>query len=122
GQHPTPTIFPYTTLFRSDAAAGGGRTMMEHVADVADLEPGEALSLELDGPDGSPLPVALVRDEDGEFHALSDICSHGQVNLSDGEVDGSTRECWLHGSTFDLRTGRPTGDRKSTRLNSSHVK
>ncbi|MFD1718155.1 non-heme iron oxygenase ferredoxin subunit [Georgenia deserti] len=83
--------------------------MMEHVADVADLEPGEALSLELDGPDGSPLPVALVRDEDGEFHALSDICSHGQVNLSDGEVDGSTLECWLHGSTFDLRTGRPTG-------------
>ncbi|GAA4286321.1 non-heme iron oxygenase ferredoxin subunit [Georgenia daeguensis] len=79
----------------------------EHVADVTDLEPGEAMRLELDGPDGSPLPVALVRDEAGEFHALSDICSHGQVNLSDGEVEGSTIECWLHGSTFDLRTGRP---------------
>ncbi|GAA4422785.1 non-heme iron oxygenase ferredoxin subunit [Georgenia halophila] len=83
--------------------------MKEHVADVGDLEPGEALALELDGPDGSLVPVALVRDEDGEFHALSDICSHGQVNLSDGEVEGSTLECWLHGSTFDLRTGRPTG-------------
>jgi 3-phenylpropionate/trans-cinnamate dioxygenase ferredoxin component len=81
--------------------------MMEHVADVADLEPGEAMRLELDGPDGSPLPVALVRDEEGEYHALSDICSHGQVNLSDGEVEGSTIECWLHGSTFDLSTGRP---------------
>jgi 3-phenylpropionate/trans-cinnamate dioxygenase ferredoxin component len=79
----------------------------EHVADVTDLEPGEAMRLELDGPDGSPLPVALVRDEEGEFHALSDICSHGQVNLSDGEVEGSTIECWLHGSTFDLSTGRP---------------
>ena len=79
----------------------------EHVADVADLEPGEAMRLELDGPDGSPLPVALVRDEEGEYHALSDICSHGQVNLSDGEVEGSTIECWLHGSTFDLSTGRP---------------
>jgi 3-phenylpropionate/trans-cinnamate dioxygenase ferredoxin component len=79
----------------------------EHVADVTDLEPGEAMRLELDGPDGSPLPVALVRDEAGEFHALSDICSHGQVNLSDGEVEGSTIECWLHGSTFDLSTGRP---------------
>ena len=79
----------------------------EHVADVADLEPGEAMRLELDGPDGSPLPVALVRDEEGEFHAISDICSHGQVNLSDGEVEGSTIECWLHGSTFDLSTGRP---------------
>ncbi|MCK6212163.1 non-heme iron oxygenase ferredoxin subunit [Georgenia sp. EYE_87] len=79
----------------------------EHVADVTDLEPGEAMRLELDGPDGSPLPVALVRDEAGEFHAISDICSHGQVNLSDGEVEGSTIECWLHGSTFDLSTGRP---------------
>ncbi|WP_043500353.1 non-heme iron oxygenase ferredoxin subunit [Georgenia sp. SUBG003] len=79
----------------------------EHVADVTDLEPGEAMRLELDGPDGSPLPVALVRDEEGGFHAISDICSHGQVNLSDGEVEGSTIECWLHGSTFDLRSGRP---------------
>jgi 3-phenylpropionate/trans-cinnamate dioxygenase ferredoxin subunit len=79
----------------------------EHVADVTDLEPGEAMRLELDGPDGSPLPVALVRDEEGEFHAISDICSHGQVNLSDGEVEGSTIECWLHGSTFDLSSGRP---------------
>ena len=79
----------------------------EHVADVSDLEPGEVMRLELDGPDGSPLPVALVRDEEGEYHAISDICSHGQVNLSDGEIEGSTIECWLHGSTFDLNTGRP---------------
>ena len=26
---------------------------------------------------------------------------------ADGEVDGCTIECWLHGSTFDLRTGKP---------------
>ena len=29
--------------------------------------------------------------------------------LSEGEVDGCTLECWLHGSRFDLRTGKPTG-------------
>jgi 3-phenylpropionate/trans-cinnamate dioxygenase ferredoxin subunit len=29
------------------------------------------------------------------------------VSLSDGEVDGCTIECWLHGSTFDLRSGKP---------------
>ena len=29
--------------------------------------------------------------------------------LSEGEVDDCTVECWLHGSRFDLRTGKPTG-------------
>ena len=79
----------------------------QHACDTGDLEPGEAMRLDLEDVDGASLPVALVRDEDGDFHAISDICSHGQVSLSDGEVEGCAIECWLHGSTFDLRTGRP---------------
>ncbi|CAM3651891.1 non-heme iron oxygenase ferredoxin subunit [Occultella aeris] len=77
------------------------------VAARDDLELGETLRLELDGADGSLVEVALVRAEDGEYYAINDICSHGQVSLSEGEVDGTTVECWLHGSTFDLRTGKP---------------
>ena len=53
------------------------------------------------------VPVAVVRDEDGGLHAIRDICSHADVALSEGEVDGCTIECWLHGSAFDLRTGAP---------------
>jgi len=53
-------------------------------------------------------PVAIVRDEDGELHAIGDTCSHAEVSLSEGEVEGCTIECWLHGSRFDLRTGEPT--------------
>ena len=64
------------------------------------------LRVELEGESG-PVEVAIVRDEDGELHAISDICSHGAVSLSDGEVEGCTVECWLHGSRFDLRTGKP---------------
>ena len=64
--------------------------------------------VELEAEHGT-VEVALVRDEDGELHAISDICSHGAVSLSDGEVEGCTIECWLHGSRFDLRTGKPTG-------------
>ena len=56
---------------------------------------------------GGTVPVAVVRDANGDLHAISDICSHGAVSLSDGEVDGTTLECWLHGSVFDLRTGKP---------------
>jgi 3-phenylpropionate/trans-cinnamate dioxygenase ferredoxin component len=51
-------------------------------------------------------PVCLVRSL-GQLHALVDECTHGQVPLSDGDVDGGTIECWLHGSRFDLATGRP---------------
>ena len=51
--------------------------------------------------------VAVVRTG-GEVFALHDVCSHEEVPLSEGEVDGYTIECWLHGSCFDLRTGEPT--------------
>ena len=73
---------------------------------VEDVPAGSALRVELEGEAG-PVEVAVVRDSDGEWHAISDVCSHGQVALSDGDVEGCTIECWLHGSTFDLRTGQP---------------
>jgi len=76
---------------------------------ASDVPAGTAMRVELERPDGGPVEVAVVRDEDGELYAISDVCSHGQVSLSDGEVDGRTIECWLHGSTFDLRTGVPLG-------------
>ncbi|MCF8525962.1 MAG: non-heme iron oxygenase ferredoxin subunit [Candidatus Nanopelagicales bacterium] len=50
------------------------------------------------------IDVCIVRTAEGVF-ALRDECTHGAVPLSEGEVDGSTIECWLHGSRFDLRTG-----------------
>jgi 3-phenylpropionate/trans-cinnamate dioxygenase ferredoxin component len=53
-------------------------------------------------------PVCLVRTE-GDVYAIHDVCSHAEVPLSEGEVEGTTVECWLHGSRFDLRTGKPTG-------------
>ncbi len=56
--------------------------------------------------DGVPLCVAR---SGGEVYAVSDICSHADVSLSEGDVEDGTVECWLHGSRFDLRTGVPTG-------------
>jgi 3-phenylpropionate/trans-cinnamate dioxygenase ferredoxin subunit len=52
--------------------------------------------------------VAIARHGD-EFFAVQDECSHANIALSEGEVDDCTVECWLHGSRFDLRTGKPTG-------------
>jgi 3-phenylpropionate/trans-cinnamate dioxygenase ferredoxin component len=53
-------------------------------------------------------PVAVV-NAGGEFHAIRDVCSHADVPLSEGDVEDCSIECWLHGSRFDLRTGKPTG-------------
>ena len=44
---------------------------------------------------------------DGEIFAIGDRCSHADVSLAEGEVEGCSLECWLHGSAFDLRTGSP---------------
>lgn len=64
------------------------------------------LRVELEGETG-PVEVAVVRDESGEWYAISDVCSHGAVSLSEGEVEDCSVECWLHGSRFDLRSGKP---------------
>ena len=53
-------------------------------------------------------PVCIARSG-GEVFALSDVCSHADVALSEGDVEDGHIECWLHGSMFDLRTGKPTG-------------
>lgn len=50
--------------------------------------------------------VAIVHADEG-FFAVNDRCSHADVSLADGEIDGCAIECWLHGSAFDLRTGVP---------------
>ena len=70
---------------------------------VTDVDDGTAKRVLLDG-----VPVAIVRS-DGEVYAIHDVCSHANVALSEGEIEGQTIECWLHGSRFDLVTGRPTG-------------
>ena len=70
---------------------------------LSELAEGTAKRVVIDGTE-----VAVVHTE-GHVFAVNDVCSHADVSLSEGEVDGCTLECWLHGSRFDLRTGMPTG-------------
>ena len=57
---------------------------------------------------GASMHMEHVRDSAGDVHALDDTCSHAAVSLSEGEVEDCSIECWLHGSRFDLLTGRPS--------------
>ena len=69
---------------------------------VSDVPPGTARQFEIDNE-----LVVVVNTAEGLF-AIEDRCSHADVALSEGEVDGCLIECWLHGSAFDVRTGVPT--------------
>ena len=75
----------------------------ERACALADVPTDEALAVTV-----GAYAVAIARDGD-EVFALQDQCSHAAVSLSEGEVSDCTVECWLHGSRFDLRTGKPTG-------------
>ncbi|MGA3146629.1 MAG: non-heme iron oxygenase ferredoxin subunit [Acidimicrobiales bacterium] len=84
-------------------AAGAGARRSVRLCGRDDLSAGEARRFDVDG-----LRVALVRIDD-DFYAVGDRCSHEDFSLADGEVlaDECEIECAKHGSTFDLRTGRP---------------
>jgi 3-phenylpropionate/trans-cinnamate dioxygenase ferredoxin subunit len=70
---------------------------------LAEVGAGEALAVTVDGVD-----LAVVRNGD-DVYAIYDECSHAAIPLSEGEVESCEIECWLHGSRFDLRTGKPSG-------------
>ena len=75
--------------------------VVETVADEVEADEARAVTI-------GALDIAIARDGD-DFYALQDLCSHAAVSLSEGEVAGGVIECWLHGSCFDLRSGKPTG-------------
>ena len=81
----------------------------QRLCSLTDVKDPGSLRVELDG--AGPEAVAVVRFE-GEVFAIEDVCSHAEVPLSEGDVEefqgAPTIECWLHGSCFDLTSGRPT--------------
>ncbi|MEJ7691199.1 MAG: non-heme iron oxygenase ferredoxin subunit [Nocardioidaceae bacterium] len=77
----------------------------QHACALDAVPTGGVLAVDVDGTE-----VAIVRTDD-EVFAIHDVCSHAAIALSEGDVDSEACEieCWLHGSRFDLRSGKPTG-------------
>lgn len=74
----------------------------ERVCSAADIQVDAPMRVEVGGQ-----AIAVVRDSVGELFAIGDRCTHGDISLSEGFVEGETLECWAHGSQFSLRTGWP---------------
>ena len=72
------------------------------VAQTTDLGPGEKLLVEYDGED-----VGLF-NIDGEFYAISDVCTHDDGPLVEGKLDGDCITCPRHGARFNVKTGVQT--------------
>jgi 3-phenylpropionate/trans-cinnamate dioxygenase ferredoxin component len=70
---------------------------------TSDVASGSAIAVDVAG-----TGLAVVRDGE-DWYAVADECSHAAIPLSEGDVEGCEIECWLHGSRFDLRTGKPSG-------------
>jgi 3-phenylpropionate/trans-cinnamate dioxygenase ferredoxin subunit len=72
------------------------------ICTVDELEQDQALRVDVES-----VAIAIVKDASGTVHAIGDICTHGDISLAEGFVEGETLECWAHGSKFSLLTGKP---------------
>lgn len=71
------------------------------VAATADLKPGQMARFRVRD------TWVLVVNLDGEYFAIADTCTHEDASLYKGVLTGNCIRCPLHGSRFDIRTGRP---------------
>ena len=72
------------------------------VAKTSDLKPGEKMLVEYEEED-----VGLF-NLDGEFYAISDVCTHDDGPLVEGTLDGDCIICPRHGARFNVKTGEQT--------------
>jgi len=49
----------------------------------------------------------LIAHTELAFYAVDELCSHEEVSLYLGCIQGEMIKCTLHGSRFSLRTGQP---------------
>ena len=74
----------------------------ERVCTTAELEVNKAFRVVLEG-----TAIVVVKDSEGNVHAIGDTCTHGDISLAEGFVEDEDIECWAHGSKFSLTTGKP---------------
>lgn len=74
------------------------------VATIDELPLGKMKRMEIEG------HRYLLANGNGTIYAVDDQCSHEDVSLYLGCIQGDNIKCSLHGSRFSLKTGEPLED------------
>lgn len=77
-----------------------GQRKWVSVAKADELKPGQYKSIEVEGE-----PIAVF-NLNGEFYAISDVCTHDGGILTGGTLEGKVITCPRHGAQFDITTGQ----------------
>lgn len=64
----------------------------------------------------------LLVNAEGQYYVVDDRCSHEDVSLYLGCVQGQNIKCSLHGSRFSLKTGEPLEEPATDPIRSYAVK
>lgn len=66
-----------------------------------ELQPGQMKRMEAGG------RKLLLCNAEGEYFCIDEMCSHEDYSLWFGCIKGKSIKCSLHGSYFDLASGKP---------------
>lgn len=72
------------------------------VARLNELAPGQMKRI--------ALPGKLLVNAEGQYYCVDEMCSHEDYSLWFGCIKGRSIKCSLHGSYFDLCTGKPLNE------------
>jgi 3-phenylpropionate/trans-cinnamate dioxygenase ferredoxin subunit len=70
------------------------------VIPASELPNGERLFVEV-----ADRPIVIFNSAE-QFFAISDVCTHDDGPLGDGDLEGYNIVCPRHGAEFDVRTGK----------------
>ena len=75
-----------------------------NVAEAEELAPKQMLRVAAGG------KRLLLANAEGEYFCVDEMCSHEDYSLWFGCIKGKTIKCSLHGSYFDLASGKPLNE------------
>ena len=77
---------------------------MEKLGSASDVPPGSMKGFTTAG------KKLLIANIGGTFHAMDAVCSHMGGDLTKGRLEKNVVTCPLHGSRFDVTTGKVVGN------------